>query len=424
MKLICQKWEESERGYGTRPDGYSLHRSRAALHEYIQEYNDKLPPEPPDEYSRPCGEPYECELADDDPKIQVMRGAFWGTPDIVNNDVDNIRVFVNDWPEPSDGSKPTGWMHLSDGGMGRVPSALDEAIYRALKLFEGQKATEETKAQMVVAALDAVRAYQDDHLQTFAVDGLKVEELYLASLQAVEEHAHLLPDEFRAVILKRLALYFIVHAEGVRLVKPVSEERLEKLKASHPLIEKRLPKRLLFLDDLVEAAVGSLGVREEPQRRNTGADIDRLMQDTGVAGVVSAHGAQVSEKIGQHMDALHADLADRVVDIQRLRSSRPVDPDAQPSSKLSSRTWEVQISQVAPDKDQQRLFCERLRKVADDIESIPPYVFAAFYAQPGGATGGMCGAPAVFPDGDPPSYDPSKFDFGYKGVWSTKEDDE
>lgn len=23
--VICQKWEESERGWGTRPNGYSLH---------------------------------------------------------------------------------------------------------------------------------------------------------------------------------------------------------------------------------------------------------------------------------------------------------------------------------------------------------------------------------------------------------------
>lgn len=57
-QAICQKWEESERGWGTRPDGFSLHISFEALRNYVQDHWDSLPDQAPDEYSRPCGTPY------------------------------------------------------------------------------------------------------------------------------------------------------------------------------------------------------------------------------------------------------------------------------------------------------------------------------------------------------------------------------
>ena len=60
--VVCQKWEESERGWGTRPDGYSLHVSFAELKIFISEYWDRMPDEVPDEYTRPCGNPYQCTV--------------------------------------------------------------------------------------------------------------------------------------------------------------------------------------------------------------------------------------------------------------------------------------------------------------------------------------------------------------------------
>lgn len=60
--VIVQKWEESERGWGTRPDGYSLHLSEADRRAYIAEYWARMPDEPPDEYSRPDGTPYEATV--------------------------------------------------------------------------------------------------------------------------------------------------------------------------------------------------------------------------------------------------------------------------------------------------------------------------------------------------------------------------
>lgn len=56
--LLCQKWEESEAGWGTRPDGYSLHLSDEDRRAFIQAYWDRMPAEVPEEYSRPDGTAY------------------------------------------------------------------------------------------------------------------------------------------------------------------------------------------------------------------------------------------------------------------------------------------------------------------------------------------------------------------------------
>jgi len=61
-KVVVQKWGESERGWGNRPDGYSLHLTEAHRVAYINEYWDDMPDETPDEYSYPNGTPYEAEV--------------------------------------------------------------------------------------------------------------------------------------------------------------------------------------------------------------------------------------------------------------------------------------------------------------------------------------------------------------------------
>jgi len=58
FSVVVQLWEESERGWGTRPDGYSLHLTEEARKSYIEDYWASMPDEVPDEYSRPCGSPY------------------------------------------------------------------------------------------------------------------------------------------------------------------------------------------------------------------------------------------------------------------------------------------------------------------------------------------------------------------------------
>lgn len=61
--VVRQDWLESERGWGQRDDGYSLHKSKADRDAYVAEYWKRMPDEVPDEYSRPCGEPYLVDVA-------------------------------------------------------------------------------------------------------------------------------------------------------------------------------------------------------------------------------------------------------------------------------------------------------------------------------------------------------------------------
>lgn len=61
-KVFAQDWEESERGWGVRPDGVTLHLSLKDVEEHIKAHWDYLPPEVPEEYSRPAGKPYEIEI--------------------------------------------------------------------------------------------------------------------------------------------------------------------------------------------------------------------------------------------------------------------------------------------------------------------------------------------------------------------------
>ena len=62
--VVCQKWEESEAGWGTRPDGFSLHLTFNGLKKYVSDYWDRMPEEAPAEYERPHGTPYEIGVSD------------------------------------------------------------------------------------------------------------------------------------------------------------------------------------------------------------------------------------------------------------------------------------------------------------------------------------------------------------------------
>ena len=61
-EVIVQKWEESELGWGTRPDGYSLHMTDADREAFITEYWDGMPDEVQDEYTRPDGTSYKATV--------------------------------------------------------------------------------------------------------------------------------------------------------------------------------------------------------------------------------------------------------------------------------------------------------------------------------------------------------------------------
>jgi len=59
--VIAQDWEESERGRGTRPDGFTLHLTKEACKAYVEVFwrrqKAQLGETTPDEYTRTCGDP-------------------------------------------------------------------------------------------------------------------------------------------------------------------------------------------------------------------------------------------------------------------------------------------------------------------------------------------------------------------------------
>lgn len=102
LTVVCQRWEESERGWGVRPDGYSLHLTEAHRAAYIVNYTkDRVGPAP-DVYDRPDGDPYVARVDratyDDVKKKSRKKG---------------IRVFNNVYPSPSSQSRmpKNGWQY-------------------------------------------------------------------------------------------------------------------------------------------------------------------------------------------------------------------------------------------------------------------------------------------------------------------------
>lgn len=59
FKVLLEEWTESERGWGTREDGASIHQDRENHDKYIRSYWAGMPKTVPNEYSFPGGEPIE-----------------------------------------------------------------------------------------------------------------------------------------------------------------------------------------------------------------------------------------------------------------------------------------------------------------------------------------------------------------------------
>lgn len=56
-------WTEFERGWGQRPDGYSMHPTKEAWDAFFKAYKAKMPANAPDEYSNPS-DPVAVEIDD------------------------------------------------------------------------------------------------------------------------------------------------------------------------------------------------------------------------------------------------------------------------------------------------------------------------------------------------------------------------
>ncbi len=95
VKVWIQEWEESERGWGTRPDGFTAHTKKEDIKKFLDEmrarekeaYGSMIP----DEYSRPCGESFEVELSEELAKTIKDNGTWLPRDWKPTNEVDAAR---------------------------------------------------------------------------------------------------------------------------------------------------------------------------------------------------------------------------------------------------------------------------------------------------------------------------------------------
>ena len=81
-EIWIMEWEESERGWGTRPDGYSVHPSEAASRKWLADYWERMKEYDrqqgygtgyvPDEYSRPYGDAFPLRVSSDHKLVTDM----------------------------------------------------------------------------------------------------------------------------------------------------------------------------------------------------------------------------------------------------------------------------------------------------------------------------------------------------------------
>lgn len=85
---VVQLWEESERGWGVRPDGWSVHLSFEDCTAYIKDYTKDRTGPAPAEYDRPRGHPYVVSGSDlSDERIAAIHASPHG-----------VRYYDNNYP--------------------------------------------------------------------------------------------------------------------------------------------------------------------------------------------------------------------------------------------------------------------------------------------------------------------------------------
>lgn len=81
-QLFCQEWEESESGWGTRPDGFTLHTEILHITAFVRELRAReMEGKPvgyvPEEYSRPAANPFIVHV--DEATFQRVKASTNGT---------------------------------------------------------------------------------------------------------------------------------------------------------------------------------------------------------------------------------------------------------------------------------------------------------------------------------------------------------
>ena len=79
--VVVQKWEETERGWGCRPDGWTMHLTEEDRAAFVKAYWDSMPDGPaPDEYTRTSGSPYIMDVDEETyKKVEASdKHGIWG----------------------------------------------------------------------------------------------------------------------------------------------------------------------------------------------------------------------------------------------------------------------------------------------------------------------------------------------------------
>lgn len=104
--IVVQAWEESEKSWGIRPDGWSIHRSEEDRVAFIADYWAGMPDGPaqgagpaPNEYSRPRGS-YLFDLTDElEPAFDKIKGYGARLHSVTNGVYSTIREWLDEGPE-------------------------------------------------------------------------------------------------------------------------------------------------------------------------------------------------------------------------------------------------------------------------------------------------------------------------------------
>ena len=64
-KIVGQIWTESERGWGQRPDGFTLHDTKESCTAWVKKYWASMPSTSPDTYSFPDGDSFEVYVTEE-----------------------------------------------------------------------------------------------------------------------------------------------------------------------------------------------------------------------------------------------------------------------------------------------------------------------------------------------------------------------
>lgn len=91
-KLWAVEWEESEQGWGVRPDGFSFHRSPENANQYVQDIYSKYPYKVPSDYSRACSNPTLIEVSDE-LYTRVMQSTQLGVR-LWKNNIESYKTFT------------------------------------------------------------------------------------------------------------------------------------------------------------------------------------------------------------------------------------------------------------------------------------------------------------------------------------------